>query len=170
MQYYRLWESANLKDIGKYPQSINGIYVSTWNAEKSLIILFNEKVKTKDIEVPKILLDKKAKLTDSISASYLSTKRLISGKIKRLLEETKYDGIEFFNKSVIHNNKKNNDYWITNEYKFNNEYIDFKLSTIRCDSNSGTSFIKTDSLNSFDDLRKKGKVKIKYIQFIKQVF
>jgi hypothetical protein len=79
------------------------------------------------------ILHAQSKQTDLINANAsmgFSSKLLISGKLKKIIENYRKSGMQFFNSPVIQNNIFVEDYWILNMFEFNNEYIDFSKSEV----------------------------------------
>ncbi|UPQ80067.1 hypothetical protein M0M57_04345 [Flavobacterium azooxidireducens] len=60
----------------------------------------------------------------------ISTKLIISGKLKSIIEEYRKSGMQFFNINILKKNEVFSDYWILNMYEFNQEFIDFSKCKI----------------------------------------
>lgn len=163
MKYFRIQHSTNLKEIGKFSQCDNGIFVSTWNSPNSLLSFFMKKADNENLEVPEFYIDRKAKVTDLLSVSFVSFKLVISTKVKNLIEEFKYDGIQFF-RSALHSDSEvvNKEYWILNPYGFRNEFIHFPLSTIECRLKVDISYHEVNDIVEFnqfmEDSKKESKI------------
>lgn len=156
MKYFRLLESTNLKEIGKFPQC-SGKFVSNWNSNNSLVLVFKKKVASNNIEIPEFILNDKAKRTDLLSTSFLDFMLAISTKLKKLIESKNYEGVQFF-KSALHcKNAIAEEYWILNPFGFRNEYIDFNSSTIKRSDSQGVSYLKVKDRSEFDGLVEGGK-------------
>ena len=56
--------------------------------------------------------------------------KLISGKLKSILERQRNNGLQFIQCSVFKDDIEYKDYWLLNMYEFNQEYIDIENSTI----------------------------------------
>lgn len=55
----------------------------------------------------------------------ISSKLVMSNKLKNILEGYRKTGIQFFNINIVKKNENYNDYWLLNIYEFNSEFIDF---------------------------------------------
>ena len=158
MKYYRLAESVKRKVIGTYPQVNNGVFKTTWDSEHSILIVFKEKIISTNIEIPQLILNNKAKLTDVLSVSFISFQLVTSEKLKKLIESTNYNGVQYFKTSVLLKDNISQDVWILNPFEFRNNYIDFQSSIIKCSDGAGVSFLNVDSQAAFDALcRSNGK-------------
>ncbi len=155
MKYFQLLESLKLGEIGKYPQVNNGKFISTWDSGKSLVIVYKKKVDEFNIEIPEIILNNKSKLTDLISTSFLNPKLVISSRVKSILEFQNYEGVQYFNTLIHWNESKIKDYWITNPYGFQNKYIDFSHSEIKCVDkiNGECKIINVPDLETFKNIK-----------------
>jgi hypothetical protein len=138
MRYFRIYRTSDTKVIGESPQISEGIFHSTFDSSRNLSMLLFEKAK-ENLEVPKAKLKKKAKLVDILSASFLSPGQFfISTKLKNILTKYEYKGLEFFQTSIISNDKEIEDYWIINPFKSNFSFLDI----------SNSEFVFTDSMGS----------------------
>lgn len=130
--YYIVQESMNKKTVGKFFQAVNAVHnCHVWDEPKFIGNINFEKVDFEPI-TSNAILEKKAKLTDLVSCPSIgfSSKLLVSGKFKGILEKNRKKGIQFFKAPIIQNNVMIEDYWILNFYEFNYEYIDFPNSKI----------------------------------------
>lgn len=122
----------NKKIVGKFFQAVHAVHnCHVWDEPKFIEHIHFEKVDFEPI-TSNAILEKKAKLTDLISCPSIgfSSKLLVSGKFKDILEKNRKNGMQFFKAPIIKNNVMIEDYWILNFYKFNYEYIDFPNSKI----------------------------------------
>ena len=159
MKYYRLEYSIDLKEIGAFPQIQSGKYVSAWDAKHSLVLVHKKKVNDRLIEVPEVMLERKAKETDMVSSSILSFMLFISNKLKNLIEAKKYPGVQFF-KTILHRKDGMGvEYWIVNPFLFRNEYIDFGHTPIerRSPYPETSSIIKVADKLEFERLFQDGR-------------
>jgi len=156
MNYFRLDISTNLAEIGEYPQSIHGKYQTAWNAPDSLRMVFKEKVVNREIEIPGIIIETKAKVTDLISTGYLSFMLVMSTKLKAIIEDMNYPGIQFFETVLHQKNTMLQGFWIASPYLFRNDYVDYASSGIARLSSSRTQ-VKVTSREEFDFLFETGK-------------
>jgi len=130
MKYYRLNFSLSTKVRG------NSEYI-----KKSHIKIPNDKmyweepkfigsVRNEKIEFQPYLLDvelfSNSKINDLImDAGPISTKLIISDKLKYILEDYRKTGMQFFNINILREKEIYNNYWVLNMYEFNQEFIDF---------------------------------------------
>ncbi|WP_276977724.1 DUF1629 domain-containing protein [Flavobacterium filum] len=127
MKYYRLQFTLN----SKYYGSKNGyvkdyIHKSSINDPK-----FIGKIKNEKIDFKPYLLDieifENSKIADLIeSGGQVSTKLILSGKLKSIIEKHRKTGMQFFNINILQKKNVHTDYWILNMYEFNLEFINFK--------------------------------------------
>ena len=92
--------------------------------------IYNEKINFHpyllDIE-----LYPKSKINDLIlDGGPISTKLIVSGKLKLILENYRKTGMQFFNINVLKKDNIYNDYWILNIYEKSFEAINFEKSEI----------------------------------------
>src|SRR5690606_24989746 len=124
--------SLDLNVIGKFPQSSTADYDKV-NVEDPNFIdtYFFSKVDNKPITVNAIL-EKKAITTDLISIFCVgfALKLLISDKLKSIIENHRKAGIQFFESSLLHNNREIKDYWIMYTYQANPDFVDYNNSEI----------------------------------------
>jgi hypothetical protein len=133
MKFFRLEYSLNLNEIGVFTQSEHGKYGSTWDSKHSLVTFYKQKITDSLVEIPGIILQNKARLTDLISTTYLGINLVVSVRLKLIIETTDYSGIQFFPTKVYHKEKTPVDYWILNPFEFRNEFIDFSKTDVeRC--------------------------------------
>ena len=118
--------------MGSYPQVKKVIY----NCDVDNDPLFIDKFYFQEIKIKPIVanpvLYSKSKLTDLIfiqDMGFTFTK-LISGKLKSILQSQRNNGLQFIQCSVFKDDIEYKDYWLLNMYEFNQEYIDIENSTI----------------------------------------
>ena len=157
MEYYRIRHSLDNKIVGTYSQVEKAKYSCNINDANFIDKVFFIKATFTPITAKAILL-KKAKLSDLISAYCVgfTAKLLMSGRLKKILDDNRKTSIEFFNSPVIYNNKEVYDYWVLNIYETNEEYIDFQNSKIllrnrRPEGGTKLSTIKITSLMDFKE-------------------
>jgi len=131
MRFYRIRHSLNTKVTGKYPQIKDVIYSGNVNNNPKFINALRFKKIEFEPEVPKPILDNKAKKTDLIEALPTAPFNfLISGKLKTILQANRKEGLQFFKSSVSYKGIEDTDYWFLNLYIFSNEYIDYKKCVV----------------------------------------
>ncbi|AWK02926.1 hypothetical protein HYN56_01320 [Flavobacterium crocinum] len=163
MKYYSITNSLNRKVLGHYPQIKNNKYnCDIWNDPHFIEHVHFTKVNFTPITANAILHDK-SKLTDLISSNGMgfTLKLLISGKLKKILDNSRKTGLQFFKSPVILNNYLIDDYWILNMYEVDMNVIDLERSIIIQrirKPEGGTTLIdvKFDSLENFtSEIREK---------------
>lgn len=151
MKYYSMRHSLDKKVLGHYPQVKDIIYhCHVWDEPLFIDRFHFEKINVIPI-IANPILHLKSKLTDIIdtkSAMGFSYRKLISGKLKGILEKNKNHDLQFIQCSVFQNGIEHKDYWLLNGFEFNPEYIDIKKSVIYYEKQSedyNTSF-KTNKI------------------------
>ncbi|MCX8525018.1 hypothetical protein OF897_13950 [Chryseobacterium formosus] len=143
-----------------------------WEIPEFIGNIYNEKI---DFE-PYLLdieLFANSKINDLImDGGPISSQRIISGKLKSILEKYRKTGIQFFNINILRKSEIFNDYWLLNMYEFNQEFMDLKNSKIiyqkkNDDFNvtySTTDIeIQTKDLNEFNHYIERAKEKLEII-------
>lgn len=160
MNFYRVMESTNLNEVGKYPQC-SGKFLTTWDSPKSLASVFKKKIDSNNIEIPEFNLVNKARQTDLLSTNFLDLMLVVSPRFKDLLNLKNNKDLQFF-RSIIHGNKTSAECWIINPFSFKNDYIDYRASIIKCSDSTGSSYLRVMNQREFEQLiesgRKNGKI------------
>jgi hypothetical protein len=125
MKYYKIKHSIDRKETGSYPQSDECIYPGMRYSPKALTMLRYQKAPA-DVEIPKVKLLKKAKLTDFVS-SILSLP-LVSTRLKNIIEQYNSFGYEWLPTSLVRNNEEYSNYWLANRYQPYTEALDLTAS------------------------------------------
>ncbi len=108
----------------------------------------------------------------------ISTKLIISDKLKSILEDYRKTGMQFFNINILRKNEIFTDYWLLNMYEFNQEFIDFENCNIiyrKKDDDFDVTFsaknieIKVKNIKEFNDYIEKAKEKLETITVEKLV-
>jgi hypothetical protein len=108
----------------------------------------------------------------------ISTKIVISGKLKSIFEVYRKTGMQFFNINVLKKNENFTDYWLLNFYEFNQEFIDFEKCKIiyrKKDDDFDITFsaknveIKVKNIEEFNVYIEKAKEKLETITIEKLV-
>ncbi|AKK71577.1 hypothetical protein OK18_02015 [Chryseobacterium gallinarum] len=139
-----------------------------WEEPKFIGNVYNEKIDFEPYLVD-IELFANSKITDLImDGGVVSSKLILSGKLKSIIEKYRKTGIQFFNINIIKKNETYNDYWLLNLYELNQEYIDFANSKIvysKKKVGGGTEqvILKINSLRDFEDYVHKAKEKLEII-------
>ncbi len=136
MDYYRLYESTNLKEIGCYPQK-----EGDFNIEYPVIMaddprhLYGQKMFTyahKDIYIPKHYLKKRAKVTDMLSLG-IHQSEIISERFKCIIEQYTLDDFQLL-PIAFERGEEIYQYYllrgIYDKFKYNYELIDFEKSIV----------------------------------------
>jgi hypothetical protein len=152
MKYYRIENSIHVNIIGTFPQIQDGEVPTTINHPLALSALLFEKA-TAETQVPRGRLDKKAKLTDLLSASFsgLSGRLVVSKRFKEILEGFSSEGVEFLKSSVLTSKGKTEDYWIVNPFQSGYNFLDFHDSEFSNMDGMGRNIIKNVNFASADD-------------------
>lgn len=118
MNYYRLYNSLIVSEIGCYPQ-VNDAEVDFDIYNKNSAYHLHFAKANPNTLWPVSKLSKKAKKTDLISVSFLglSNKLLISEKLYSIVSKSHYDDLQFIESRLITKDKKEHEYWIVNPYK-----------------------------------------------------
>lgn len=125
-------------DVGFSPQISNGIYPTTSDSPNALGMLLFEK-SSANTEVPKGELNRKSKLTDLMSVSFLSCKSVVSNRLKVLFDQKRQLGIEFLPTSIFNKNEIFN-CWIINPFLSDFSFLDV----------GNTEFVYTDAMGKKD--------------------
>lgn len=131
MKYFRLRFTLN----SKYYGSKNG-YIKGYNHKSSIYDpKYIGKIRNEKIDFIPHLLDielfENSKIADLIeSGGQVSTKLILSDKLKSIIEKHRKTGMQFFNINILHKKNIYNNYWVLNMYEFNLEFIDFKKCII----------------------------------------
>lgn len=157
MKFYRLTESTNLSEVGKYPQCTENL-LTKWDSKKSLALIFKKKVDIDSIEIPEFNLVNKGKQTDLLSTSFLDFMLVVSPRLKNLLYLKNNRDVQFF-RSVIHVRKASGECWIINPFSFKNEYLDYSQSMIKCSDSNGSYYLRVKNQEEFEQLIKDGREK-----------
>ena len=130
MNYFRIHESCEPDIVGTYPQ-IQSAVVPTTIDDNNYIGQFNFTELSPGIQVPKGLLDRKAKVTDLVSTSFpgLTDKRFISDKFYNVLSQSKYTGLQFIETLLMVNKTTNYRYWIINPFQSMYNNLDLEKSS-----------------------------------------
>jgi hypothetical protein len=133
MKYHRLFPLIDERILGKYPQIVDGKVPTTVNHEKYLSNYLFKK-SDKDVQIPKGILHKKAKLTDVVTASFMgfSTGICFSEKLMQAIRLNTSFGIEFL-KTEIYKSETLDikyDYYIPHVYDFLFEILNYKKTII----------------------------------------
>ncbi|MDL2141949.1 hypothetical protein QQY79_05415 [Flavobacterium tructae] len=160
MKYYAIRGTSDRKILGHYPQVKNIIYnCDVWDNPLFIGQFHYEKINIIPIVANPVLFSK-SKLTDLIntmSAIGFSSKELISGKLKSILENY-ITQVQFFQCSIFKDEAEHSDYWLLNIYKFNHEYIDFENSIIYYEKNYRNPYTQEFSHSE------KGELQVKNLQ------
>lgn len=152
MKFFSIKSSLDNKIVGDYNQVQKAIHnCDIWNEPNFIDRIDFIKIDFEPL-LSSAVLAKNAKLTDLISASVVgfSSRLLISGKLKILIEKYSQETCQFFKSPVIFKNTIIENYWILHPYKFNLEVIDFKNSVIYETQNVFLKILKL-SINSIEE-------------------
>ncbi|WP_284651126.1 imm11 family protein [Flavobacterium terrisoli] len=175
MKFYYIRHSLDKNILGENPQVKDFIY----NCDVSNNPLFIDKFHFERIDVNPIVvnpvLHHESNLTDLIDANgdigFTYTK-LISNKLKSILESKKASGVQFFQCSVFKDGIEYKDYWLLSVYEFNMNFIDFSSSEITVGikkSGGGTERknVKVQTLEEFLKVQENHKQKMEIVSINK---
>lgn len=153
MNYYKVLESINLKEIGSYPQSISEVKLQVINPVHDLIHFIGKKIEQPYI-IPEPILRPKSKPTDLISCVTIGLNLVVSDFLKEILIAYNSTDMQYVEISAKFNSKKIR-YWIVHPMVFNLPIINFKDSEIwRIGLGAGKLHRENvDSLESFNNLK-----------------
>lgn len=128
MKFFRIMDSFDKRIVGKFPQFETGYYPVHSNDPRLMLNIFFTKVNEKEVfsTVPKLV--KGAKLTDFMHGT--ATGNIISERVRDLIEKTNPIGMQFISQPIIVNSIEIDGYWLTNNYEFNFDVINFNLTEI----------------------------------------
>lgn len=131
MKYFFINNSLNPKVLGHYPQ-VKSIKQNCdlWDEPKFIEHIEFVKVNFQAITANAVL-HPKSKQTDLINVSGMgfTRKLLMSGELKKILENNRKSGLQFFKSNLI-KDIEIDDYWVLNMYEINQDYIDFTQANI----------------------------------------
>lgn len=133
MNFYSISNSLDRKILGHYPQVTSYKYhCDVWNDSKFIERISFNKIDFEPITANAIL-HSKSKITDLISADGMgfTLKLLISKKLKKILENRKKTGMQFFKSPIIFKESLIEDYFVLNMYQIENNLIDIKNCKIK---------------------------------------
>jgi len=177
MKYYKLQFTLN----SKYYGSKNG-YVKDYNHKSSIYDpKYIGRIRHEKIDFIPYLLDIElfgnSKIADLIeSGGQVSTKLILSDKLKSIIEKHRKTGMQFFNINILQKKDIHTNYWILNMYEFNLEFINFKDCLVYHEKKSDdydTSYkteniiIKPKSYIEFLTYREKAQEKMEIIKIEK---
>ncbi len=154
MKYYEIHNSVDLQIVGSFPQVENANHnCNVWNEPNFIDNFHFEKINVIPI-TSNAILNKKAKLTDLISASIIgfSLKLLISKELKEIIKVHSNTSCQFFEAPIIYKNNYNHNYWLVYPYEINLQNIDFEKSTfaLRKRSAEGGTFTENIDVKTID--------------------
>ncbi len=159
MKYYILEPSLDRKIMGFLPQVNDINYNCNINDSRFIGNFLFEKIDITNPILATPILYKKSYLTDFIHVGGIgfTFKLVVSTKLKELIEESNYYGIQFFQISVIHNNILNNNYWLLHPYRFNLEGVDFRNSKLvtRKRNLDKTTYLEVQEINDLKEFNYK---------------
>lgn len=148
MTYYNIKNSLDDRQLGigqQVKKTIHNCHIK----DPMFIDNWNTEVSKKPI-CPDFQLEEKAKATDLIN-NYNSigarNKLIISDRLKNIIENYRYKGLEFFQTFVFHKQESYN-YWITTPNHYQMEIIDYKKSEIWVMKGGWKKLEKTNNINS----------------------
>ena len=156
MIFFSIENSLEPKILGHYPQ-VKDIKQNcdVWNEPRFIEHVIFTAIDFEPITANAILYAS-SNLTDLISVTGMgfTRKMLVSGKLKKIIQESRRNGIEFYPSHLVYKNEVIEDYWVSNSFEIDMDFIDIKKSNIvwRKRKQEGGTFlsdIKFDSLDEF---------------------
>jgi len=159
MNFYSIQHSLNKKIMGNYPQVKEVIYYCDVDNEPLFIGNFYfEEIKVKPILANPVLYSK-SKLTDLIYIWHVgfTYTKLISGKLKSILEKHKDNGLQFIQCRIFKDDVEYSDYWILNFFEANMEFIEIEKSVtlLRRRKPEGGTFLAELKFENLDEFNEK---------------
>ena len=128
MKFYRLIETVDKKIIGKYPPFETGYFPVPANHPKFIQNIYYKKVEENEVFVPVPKLRKGSKMVDFMPG--YSGREIMSEKLRGLIISAGPIGMQFIPQPIIVDNVEIKGYWLTNNYEFNFDVINFNLTEI----------------------------------------
>lgn len=127
MDFYKIKDSVNTKIVGTFPQANDSKSILTESEINIIEKGYLNRISDNNVKFPTIILQKKSKITDLISVSYLwySGRLLISLKLKSILNKFKQDNFQFFPTTIINKSVEEDNYWVVNPCGINYKIIDY---------------------------------------------
>ena len=161
MTFYRIGHQIEKKLIGYFPQIQEGIVPTTVHDPRYISYYMNRAL-SQDVLVPELILYKKAKLTDLLSASFMGlvTNLVVSLRLAGILQKANRFGIEFIDTKLhFQNGTEQEDVVIIHPYRYGYEFIDFQRSQITLGRN-GEEIVHFVSGAELDDRLKEDDVRV----------
>lgn len=157
MKFYSIQNSLDKKVLGYDPQVTDIKYHCNLQDSKFIGNFHYEKLNFNPI-VANPILNSRANLTDLIQIKHpgFSFVKLISSRLKEILQKEITDGVQFFQCSVFKDGIEYSNYWIMNFFQFKNDFIDWgnSLITVGIKKDGGgtnNDIINVNTLESFND-------------------
>lgn len=128
MKFFRVEQTVEKKIVGKYPAFETGYFPVKIDDPKLILNIHYEKITGREVYVPVPKLRKGAKLIDFFEGP--TRHEIVSDKLKQLIMETKPFGMEFIPQNIIKDNQEIGGYWLTNNYDFDFQVLDFEKTEI----------------------------------------
>ena len=181
MKYYALFNSLDRKMMGKIPQVKDVIHHCHVTENPLFIDRFPFiKIETNPI-LSNVILYNQSKQTDLIQSGgqgFSHGSILISKKLKQLLENFNFYGIQFFSTYIIQKGTIYNNYWQTHVYEMPYEFVDFNDTDILlkerdADRRITETYLKVNSTLDFLNMAEKAKYPkflfLKNISFVEKM-
>jgi hypothetical protein len=128
MKFFRIIDSFDQKIVGKFPQFKTGYYPVHSTDPRLMLNVFFTKVNESEVfsTVPKLV--RGARLTDFMAGT--ATGNIISERLREIFEQTNPIGLQFIEQKIIIQNEEIGGYWLTNNYEFDYNVIDFAKTEI----------------------------------------
>lgn len=151
MKYYRLYNSAEVKDVGHAPQITEGLFEEKYDHPKALNrLLFNQQINP-DTIIPQGKMHNKAKLTDLMSVSFLSNQFFVSDKLKNIFQEFNIEGVQFAKSSIYSKSGTRMNFNIIHPYFSNIACLDVRRSEFYFTNIMVNKYISQIQFTSIDE-------------------
>jgi hypothetical protein len=128
MKSYRLRHTTDKKVIGKFPQFETGYFPVHSSDRRLMLNIFFTEVNEQEVFAPVPKLVKGARLADFSQGT--ATGSIISDRLRSLIETTMPVGLQFIPQKIIVENDEQEGFWLTNNFQFDYDVIDFPQTDI----------------------------------------
>ena len=153
MKYWRLYNSAE-KEVGFMPQIIEPEFEGLYTDANQLCNNYSKKIDSTTI-IPKGHLHKRAKLTDLMTASFLSGDLFASSKLQTILNKYSIEGVQFAESEVITKTGEQIKTWILHPYFTNYSFLDLNHCIFQISNAMGDEVFEQLKFESLRDYREK---------------
>lgn len=167
MKYWRLYNSAE-KEVGSVPQITEPVFEGYYTDDNQLWNNIFKKINNTTV-IPKGHLDKRARLTDLMSVSFLSGQLFVSDKLRNIIEGFSTAGIQFANTEIITKTGEHLKSNIIHPYIINYSFIDMKNTEFQISNIMGDTFFEKKKFKTYEDYLEERKTLIEDSKHLKDV-